>query len=407
MIVMTDGLRALAGGAMRSVLMRFTRSPLSGAMTGAATTAILQSSSATTVAVVGFVGAGLMNFPEALGIIFGANIGTTITGWFVVLLGFKLNMGTLVLPLILFGAILRLFTHGRVATIGLAIAGFGLIFVGITMMQQGMGGLENIVTPANFPPDTLIGRLTLVAIGILITLITQSSSAGVAAALTALFMGAINFEQAVALVIGMDVGTTVTAAMATIGGSVGSRRTGLSHVIFNLFTGTGAIIMITPYIFLWETIAPGQLINNAEVALVAFHTSFNILGVIAVLPFTNRFAHLMEKLIVDKAPVYTRHLDRALLADTNVALSAVQSTVRDELLALLSHMNAILGDKITGKRIDLHELKSALDETNIYINRIHLSDGKGPNWGRLIAIIHLLDHMQRLYDRCKEDKIAP
>ncbi|MGB3729069.1 MAG: Na/Pi symporter, partial [Thermodesulfobacteriota bacterium] len=132
MIVMTEGLRALAGSAMRSVLMRFTKSPATGALTGASSTAILQSSSLTTVAAVGFVGAGLITFPDALGIIFGANIGTTFKGWIIALLGFKYSLENVFLPLVFLGAILKLFTKGRLSTIGYSIAGFGLIFVGIT-----------------------------------------------------------------------------------------------------------------------------------------------------------------------------------------------------------------------------------------------------------------------------------
>ena len=135
MIVMTDGLRTLAGSAIRKALLRFTRTPVSGAVTGAVSTAILQSSSATTVAAVGFVGASLMAFPEALGIIFGANVGTTITGWLVATLGFKLKLGTVVLPVIFVGVLLRLFSKGRLAATGYALAGFGVIFVGITVMQ--------------------------------------------------------------------------------------------------------------------------------------------------------------------------------------------------------------------------------------------------------------------------------
>lgn len=147
MIVMTEGLHTLAGDSMRNALMRFTKSPVTGATTGAVVTAILQSSSAITVAAIGFVGAGLMAFPEALGIIFGANIGTTITGWMVALLGFKLNLGTAVLPIILIGVLLKLFTKDKLASFGYSIAGFGLIFVGITLLQEGMSGLEGIITP--------------------------------------------------------------------------------------------------------------------------------------------------------------------------------------------------------------------------------------------------------------------
>ena len=401
---MTDGLRALAGSAIRAALMRFTRSPLSGAVTGAVSTAILQSSSATTVAAVGFVGAGLITFSASLGIIFGANIGTTITGWLVALLGFKLNLGTVILPVILVGTILRLFGNGRAANIGYALAGFGLIFVGISLMQQGMSGLTDIITPEALPADTLIGRLQLVALGILFTMITQSSSAGVAATLTALFAGAITFEQAAALVIGMDVGTTVTAVMASIGGSVAARRTGLSHVIFNLFTACGALILITPYTLLWEYLSPGALSSNAEIALVAFHTSYNTLGVMVILPFTGRFAHLIEKLLPAKKPSYTGRLGEGLLEQPALALTAVQASIHDELLALLRHVNAMLGDSLMGRRADLAELQAALDETYAYVDRIHLHETQGAEWERMLGIVHTLDHMQRLHERCEEEE---
>ena len=404
MIVMTDGLRTLAGSAIRVALMRFTRSPLSGAVTGAVSTAILQSSSATTVAAVGFVGAGLITFSASLGIIFGANIGTTMTGWLVALLGFKLNLGTVILPVILVGAILRLFGKGHAATIGFALAGFGLIFVGITLMQQGMGGLTGVITPETLPSDTLVGRLQLVALGILFTMITQSSSAGVAATLTALFANAITFEQAAALVIGMDVGTTVTAVMATIGGSVGARRTGLSHVMYNLFTASGALILITPYTLLWESLSPGALTANSGIALVAFHTSFNTLGVMIILPFTGRFARIIEKLVPDKRPSYTGRLGEGLLEQPALALTAVQTSIHDEFLALLRHVNAILGDKLMGRRADLAELQNALDETHAYVDRIHLHETKGAEWERMLGIVHTLDHMQRLHERCEEEE---
>jgi phosphate:Na+ symporter len=404
MIIMTEGLRALAGAAMRRTLKRFTRSPLTGAMSGAATTAILQSSSATTVAAVGFVGAGLIGYPEALGIVFGANIGTTITGWLVVLIGFKLEFGTLMLPLILIGSLLRLFGSGRLSSIGLAVAGFGLIFVGLNMMQDGMSGLQDVVTPASFPPDTLGGRFLLVLFGVALTLVTQSSSAGVAAALSALYAGAINFEQAAALVIGMNIGTTVTAAMATVGGSVGSRRTGLSHVVFNLATGVGAFLLLTPYTLLLETLAPGQLESNPEIALVAFHTSFNVLGIIAVLPFTKRFADLMERLVRASGPEYTRELDRALLSETSVALTAIQGALQTQLAALLSHVNALLGSIENAERVNLADLQAALDETQAYIDEINLQGDGGPDWNRLVAIIHSLDHLQRLHERCDEEE---
>ena len=404
MIVMTDGLRSLAGDTIRNALMRFTRSPRSGAATGAITTAILQSSSATTVMAVGFVGAGLMAFSEALGIIFGANIGSTFTGWVVALLGFRLHLGTIVLPIILLGVMLKLFFKDKTASFGYTLAGFGLIFVGISLMQEGMSGFEGIITPEYLPEDSWIGRLKLVALGILATLITQASSAGVAATLTALYANAITFEQAAALVIGMDVGTTVTAAMASIGGSVNVRRTGMSHIIYNLFTGVMAIFLITPYIYLWDTLAPGALMQNAEIALVAFHTSFNTLGVLIILPFTHQFAHLIEKIIPSKEPIFTEKLDKRLLEEPNLALEAARISVQDEFIALLQHINFILGDLQHGKKADLVSLQSALDKTHHYIDLIDLKKEKDAKWKQLISLIHILDHSQRLHERCEEEE---
>lgn len=404
MLVMTDGLRTLAGSAIRNALLRFTRTPVSGAVTGALSTAILQSSSATTVAAVGFVGASLMAFPEALGIIFGANVGTTITGWLVATLGFKLKLGTVVLPVIFVGVLLKLFSKGRLAASGYALAGFGVIFVGITVMQEGMASLEGIVTPDILPADTWMGRLQLVALGVLVTLITQSSSAGVAAALTALFAGTINFHQAAALVIGMDVGTTVTAFLATIGGSVGARRTGYSHVIYNLMTGTVALLLINPFVWVWETIALGSLVKNAEIALVAFHTTFNMLGVMVALPFTRRFAQLISRIVPERLPEYVQKMDIQLMEHPGLALTEAQIVIAHQLKALLLHLQAILYGDSKGQRVDLHELQGAIDDVHAFIDKIHLSDEKSAEWERLIELIHTLDHMQRLHERCEEDE---
>ncbi len=401
---MTDGLRALAGDAMRSVLMRFSRTPVSGAVTGATTTVVLQSSSATTVAAVGFVSAGLLTFPQALGIVFGANLGTTLKGWLVALLGFKFSIGTLLLPLIFIGAIMRLFAKGRWATIGYALAGFGLIFVGISQLQQGMSGLEGALLFEGFQAGSWGGRIQLVAVGIVFTVITQSSSAGVAATLAALFSGVIQFEQAAALVIGMDIGTTVTALMASIGGSVGARRTGYSHVIYNLITGVAALFLITPYMGIMEMASPGILERESELALVAFHSGFNLLGVIAILPFSYRFAHFIERLVPDKTPSYTRGLDIELLEQPELALTAAQNSLQRELKSLLCHLNDILGAQQDAHRSDLFQLQMALDETQGYIDAIHLQPQQDANWQRLLAVIHCLDHMQRLHERCEEEE---
>lgn len=402
-VILSDGLHSLAGDAMRSALIRFTHSPLSGAMTGFVTTVILRSSSATTVAAVGFVGAGLLTFSQSLGIIFGANIGTTITGWIVVLLGFKLQLGNIMMLFVFLGALLRLFSKGKMATFGYTLAGFAIIFVGISLMQQGMGSFSGLITPQLLPDDTVVGRLQLVAFGIFFTIITQSSSAGVATALTALFAGAINFEQAAALVIGMDVGTTVTAALATIGQSIEARRTGFSHVIYNILTAVVAILLITPFTIFVESIFPTAISTNAEITLVAFHSTFNILGLAIILPFTNNFANLMLKIIPEKTAQYAKVLDRALLEQPSMALTAVQNSIYAEIISLLEHINALLGDS-KSSRVDIADLQNALDKTHAYIDEISLQSESGAQWERLVAMIHTLDHMQRMHERCEEEE---
>jgi len=404
MIIMTQGLHALAGDTIRNALVRFTKTPTSGVITGAVSTAILQSSSATTVAAVGFVAAGLLAFPEALGIIFGANVGTTITGWMVALLGFKLQLGTIILPFILLGSSLKLFSKGKVANIGFAIAGFGLIFVGISFMQDSMSVFKDIISVQNFPGDSFVGRFELFLLGILVTIITQSSSAGVAATLTMIYGGAISFEQGAALVVGMDVGTSFTAAIATIGGSVEVKRTGFSHVVYNIFTGTAALFLIAPYTMLFQSLAPVFLMQQAEIVLVLFHTFFNLLGVIIIIPFTKSFAHLMQKIIPSPKQKYTQNFDPTLLENIPLALSIVQKSLENEFKTLLQHILYLLGEKRNANKINIHAFDKLLDETQDFLDMINLKNTQDANWQRLINLIHVIDHLQRLFDRCSEDE---
>jgi phosphate:Na+ symporter len=404
MIVMTEGLRSLAGESIRKALMRFTKTPTSGALTGTVTTAILQSSSATTVAAVGFVGAGLLAFPEALGIIFGANIGTTITGWMVALLGLDLKLGTVILPFILLGAMFKLFFRDKLAAVGYALAGFGLIFVGIEWMQEAMSGMESVLLQRYLPEGSFIGYIELLFIGIIVTMITQSSSAGVAATLTLLYTGLIAFDQAAALVVGMDVGTTFTAVMASVGGSVEVKRTGLSHVIYNFFTGVGALLLITPYMAAISFLIPNVLNAHAELALVGFHTFFNVLGVIIVLPFARVFASMMERIIPSKGTIEHYRFDDALLEDIPVALSLIQKYLQDEWKTVLRYMHYRLGKRREAQTIDLEKMEVRIEEIERFTDKINLSQNEEINWKRLIDMIHISDHLQRLIDRCQEDE---
>lgn len=327
MAIMTRGLRALAGPALRRALARLTASPWSGAATGAVATALLHSSSAVTVTAVGFVGAGLLSFPQALGLILGANVGTTVTGWMVAVLGIGLKIGVVAGPLALLGALLRLFAQGRAGDAGWTLAGFALAFMGLDAMQSGLRAFEGLVTPADFPGDDLFGRLQLVGIGLVLTLVTQSSTVGVASALVAVHAGTISLPQAAAMVIGMDVGTTSSALLATLGGSAPMRRTGWAHVVFNLLSGALAFLLLGPY----GAVAETALARGVEptVLLVAFHSGFNLLSVCIALPFAHRLAWLLERLVPDRRSAAVARLRPALLAEPPAALAAALAALRD------------------------------------------------------------------------------
>ena len=406
MVVMTEGLRALAGDTLNRALVRFTKTPWTGALFGAGVTAVVQSSSATTIAIVGFVSAGLMTFPQSLGALFGTNIGTTATGWLVALVGFKLQLSSIMLPVLFAGVMLRLFGRRRARDLGWALAGFALIFIGLDMLQGGMAAYEGVVTPADFPGDGLGGRLLLVLIGAGITLVTQSSSAGVATALTAVHSGAITFPQAAAMVIGMDVGTTATTLLATIGASPQTRRTGWSHVVYNVFTAVLALLLLDPYTSAVDAAFAGGAAAHSELSLVGFHTTFNLVGVLVVLPFTGAFARLMMRLIPERGPRFTRRLDRALRVDAAAAVPALLRTVRDlsaELFATLAdQLAAESGGAADTDRLDV--VDEALTQVRRYADDIHTGPRQREIRQQHLGAMHALDHLDRLLDRCRQEQ---
>lgn len=409
MAQLTDGLRRLAGSALRRLLARFTRSPVSGAVAGAVATAVVQSSSATTVAAVGFVGAGLLTFPQALGVILGANVGSTMTGWLIAVVGFKLELGTVALPLVLAGALLALFGPGRLRPLGWALAGFSLLFIGIDLIQQGIAPLEGALTPADFPPDTLFGRLQLVLIGILITVVTQASSVGVATVLVALATGTITVPLAAAMVIGMDIGTTFKTVIAGLGGSAASRRTGYAHLIYNLLSAVVAFFLLDLYAMAVAAWFSGDAAGDAQIAVVAFHTGFNLLGLVLVLPVIGPFARLVIWLVPERGPALTRRLDDRLLADPGAAADAAAATVRaiaDELFSILAA--ALAPQPWThAQATRLARVEEALEVTRQFLERLRTAPGDGGASVRHLAAMHALDHLIRLAGRCgQSERIA-
>lgn len=325
--MITDGLKSTAGHALRHLLGKWTRSPAHGVLTGLTITAIVQSSSAVTVATIGFVNAGLISMHKSLGIIYGANIGTTMTGWLVAIIGFKVNVEAFALPMIGVGMLLRL-TGGetRRAHLGLALAGFGLFFIGIDVLRDAFGGLVGTFDLAWYADEGIAGLLLFTGIGFLMTVFTQSSSAAIAITLTAATSGVLELDAAAAMVVGTNVGTTSTAAVAVIGATSNAKRVAAAHIIFNLMTGIIALMSL-PLLF-W-TVQYVEDILGLEaipaVTLAMFHTIFNILGVLLIFPLNRRLAHFLDRLFVTQEEIEgrPRYLDKTVAVSPELAVNAL------------------------------------------------------------------------------------
>lgn len=399
MVLLTDGLKAFAGDALRRALVRFTGTPAKAFLSGALVTAMVQSSSATTVTVIGFVSAGLLTFPQAVGVVMGASLGTTGTGWIVSVLGLKISVGFYALPLVGVGAFLKLLGHGRARSVGVALAGFGLIFIGIETLQDAMRGLSGVLNLARLPAGGFWGHLLAMGLGIVMTLIMQSSSAAVATTLTALHAGAINFEQAASLVIGAAVGTTITGVLAAIGGSVSAKRTALAHVSFNLATGLIAVVLLP--LFLWG-IGWAQRhagLDPGAMSLAAFHTGFIAAGVALFLPFVQRFARAIERLLPDREPALTRHLDSTVLHAPAVALEATRRALRETAAETFNAFWRMLGGPATEDGARAATVRDALHRLEEFFPQIPpLADDEPLSQLRL-AQMHAMDHLTRLQAR--------
>lgn len=400
MTVLTDGLRALAGGGLRRTLARMTRSPASGALAGVVSTTMLQSSSATTVTTVGFVGSGLLTFPQAIGIVLGANIGSTVTGWLVALIGFRLDVGLLVLPLLLLGALLKLFGRGSLRNVGWALAGFSVLFLGVDALKDGLAAFEGVVTPGDFPDDTFWGRAQLVGIGFAITLVTQSSGAGVATALAAMAAGTISLAQGAALVIGMDVGTTATAVLAALGGSTAMRRTAAAHVVYNVMTAAMAFALLTPFAALGPRIVAA--LGDEQLALVAFHTTFNIIGVLAILPFVRPFSRLVERLVPEPSAAHAVRLDPKLLSEPAAALDVAGANARDLYRQLAGSVAALLAPRGAEPARSVADVEAGIAALGDYLSRLAPDDGDPEVHRRNLALRHALDHLARAAHRASQ-----
>jgi phosphate:Na+ symporter len=348
MAMMTEGLKVFAGGGLRRLLGRWTSTPLRGVCSGVLVTGVVQSSSAVTIATIGFVNAGVLTLQQALGVIFGTNVGTTITAWLVSLVGFGFKIESFALPILSAGVVLRLAAPGkRYQGLGEALAGFGLFFLGLAILKDAFGGLADAYG-AVVAGGTGAGHWpTFVLAGFVATVLTQSSSAAIAIILTAASGGVVGIEAAAAAVIGANLGTTSTAAVAVLKATPGAKRLALGHIAFNLITGVVALALLPGVLWLVESLADWLDVEGSPAAILAlFHTVFNVLGVALMLPFAGRLAALLERAFrsAEEDLARPQHLDATLVSTPDLAVAAL----RQELLRLRSIVAGIVREAVSG-----------------------------------------------------------
>lgn len=301
MKVMSSGIQRAAGDKLQRVLRFMTGNRFAAVLTGFAVTGLVQSSSATTVMVVGFVNAGLLTLRQAIGVIMGANIGTTITGWIVAILGFKVKIAIIALPAIGIGLPLRLSRRLGKQDWGEALSGFGLLFLGLDFLKKSVPDIQSNPEFLQFLSQlTDLGPLSFiifVAVGTVLTIIVQSSSAAMAITLTMAYQGWIDFPTAAAIVLGENIGTTATAFIASIGTGVNARRASRAHTLFNLAGVLWMAFLFRPFLRFIDIIIPGPILNGDITAhLAMFHTMFNIVNTFLFVGFIKQLEFLITKL---------------------------------------------------------------------------------------------------------------
>jgi len=384
MQMMTDGLKMSAGKSLRQILKKSTRTPLRGILSGALITSMVQSSSAVTVASIGFVNAGLLNLTQAIRVAYGSNLGTTMTGWLVAIIGFGFQIKAFALPAICIGMLMTLFAkHGRYPAIGKAVAGFGLFFLGIDLMKSGFAGLESLIVFDALQQGGITGLVVFVGVGFLMTLIMQSSSAAIAITLTAAAGGVVALPAAACLVIGANVGTTSTAALAAIGATPNARRVAAGHVIFNLVTGVVALVIL-PFILMAIDLFQQQsgMEGGPATFLALFHTIFNLLGIALMWPITGKLVRYLKQRFkaAEEDEARPKYLDKTLLGTPSLAHEALSKELeRIQTISIRMAEDAInteasLSPRLATDRFVMDRLIDAVADFTSELRRSDLPD---------------------------------
>lgn len=339
MNLMSSGLQKAAGDGLRRFISSITSNPLKGVATGLGVTAVIQSSSATTVMVVSFVNAGILTLTQAIGVIMGANIGTTFTAWIISLFGFKADISILAVPLMAVGFIMSISKKGKWRDIGEIVVGFSLLFLGLSFMKNSVPDLESSPQILSFISSWsghgVLSVLLFVLVGTVLTLILQSSSATVALTLIILNMGWIQFDMAAAMVLGENIGTTITANIAAAVGNVNAKRAALAHTVFNVFGVIWAVALFPYFTKLIELIINALGMGGSDetplYSISMLHTVFNLINTSILIWFIPLIEKLVCAIIKDKpsADAIDKlvYINAGLIATPELAITEAEKEV--------------------------------------------------------------------------------
>ena len=299
---MENGFKLFSGGPLENALKKFTGTTPKAIGTGFLATAVVQSSSLVSVIIISFLSAEMIGLTQAVGVVFGSNIGTTTTAWLVSSFGLKLKIAHYALPMLIFGVVMQFSKHSSYKGIGSVLVGLGFIFLGIAYMKEGFETLKQGLDLAEYAMEGYPGVFVYIGFGAIATVVIQSSSATMAIIITALATGQIDYINALSLAIGANVGTTVTAALGAMASNKNGKRLAVAHFIFNIITGLFAVVFIYQLKDLVDFLAPLIHIANEDVAmkLALFHTIFNVAGVLIVSPFIRYLVRYLQTLFCEE-----------------------------------------------------------------------------------------------------------
>lgn len=340
MKIMSEGLEKFAGDKLRNILSAMTKNRFMGVLTGVLVTALIQSSSATTVMVVSFVNAGLMTLKQSIGVIMGANIGTTVTAWIISAVGFKVNISAFAVPLLAFGLPLLFSKEGKRKNLGEFIFGFSFLFMGLSLLQEAANAIHIDVLVANMlanvPTGSFLTIILFILVGALVTMLVQASAATMAITLMLFSMNIPGFglEEACALAMGQNIGTTITAVLASLTANTQARRAALAHMFFNVFGVVVVLLFFKPAVHgvSWFVTDVMHSTGNDLFKLSAFHSAFNIFNTILLIGFTSQIEQFVCRMLPMKEEdmEYRLHyISAGLLSTAEISILEAEKEVNN------------------------------------------------------------------------------